>query len=532
MADSAITTATFGAVTKNDLDLETTDNVQFAKIGVGVTPDANRLLLVEGNVSGGVMTVNRSNANTTGAQGTLILKATTSGSMGNTYGVSLGFAVQDTDAVENSIGTIQVLRNGADNTGDMYFNVSNAGTPATGLLLSGSTTYSTVTHMGFGGTTPSATSLMNINNEEVGVDTAWTSAQVLRPGLNQNSQQILAGGNFGTHTSGTHALLAKVKILNTGTATNNGATVTNTAGLYIDGAQGTTVSGANYAIWSDAGTNRFDGTVTLGTSITPQANDGAALGTTSLQFSDLFLAEGGVINFDNGDLTLTQSGNTLTLAGGTLVLPAVTTTQAPLKFTTGGTLLTTPEDGAIEMDDNCFYGTHDAGNRGYIPVRHFIRADSSRSLPNDTNENAIFNDPSNGRLTLETGTYLVEGIISVSGMSATSGNASIDLLGAGTATCGTWLWTAMGRDNNSTTAAATVTGSFSVSQQSAASVVTAGTGTALQIMIQGTFEVTSAGTLIPSIDLVTASAATLAAGSYLVFERIGSTSVVSVGQWD
>jgi hypothetical protein len=199
---------------------------------------------------------------------------------------------------------------------------------------------------------------------------------------------------------------------------------------------------------------------------------------------------------------------------------------------TSGTVMTTAEAGALELDSNALYGCTDAGNRGYIPIRHFIRADSSRVLPNDTNENALFNSPTNGRLTLETGTYLVEGIISVSGMSATSGNASIDLLGAGTATCATWLWTAQGRDNNSTTVATTVTGSFSVSQQSAASVVTAGTGTALQIRIQGTFEVTSAGTLIPSIDQVTAAAATLAAGSYLVFERIGDTSVVSVGQWD
>lgn len=55
-------------------------------------------------------------------------------------------------------------------------------------------------------------------------------------------------------------------------------------------------------------------------SVTPGANDGSALGTTALQWSDLFLAEGGVINFDNGDLTLTQSGNSLTLAGGNLVL--------------------------------------------------------------------------------------------------------------------------------------------------------------------------------------------------------------------
>lgn len=52
--------------------------------------------------------------------------------------------------------------------------------------------------------------------------------------------------------------------------------------------------------------------------VNPTTNDGASLGTTALQWSDIFLAEGGVINFDNGDLTLTQTGNTLALAGGGL----------------------------------------------------------------------------------------------------------------------------------------------------------------------------------------------------------------------
>jgi hypothetical protein len=39
--------------------------------------------------------------------------------------------------------------------------------------------------------------------------------------------------------------------------------------------------------------------------------------------------------------------------------------------------------------------------------------------------------------------------------------------------------------------------------------------------------------MIPSITIVTAVAnQILAIGSYMMFERIGSTSVVSVGQWD
>lgn len=54
--------------------------------------------------------------------------------------------------------------------------------------------------------------------------------------------------------------------------------------------------------------------------VQPGANDGGALGTGSLAWSDLFLASGGVINFANGDVTLTHSSNVLTLDGGAYVI--------------------------------------------------------------------------------------------------------------------------------------------------------------------------------------------------------------------
>jgi hypothetical protein len=60
------------------------------------------------------------------------------------------------------------------------------------------------------------------------------------------------------------------------------------------------------------------GLLTIQDDLVPAASDGSALGTISLQFSDLFLAEGGVINWDNGDMTMTQVANVLTVAGGTV----------------------------------------------------------------------------------------------------------------------------------------------------------------------------------------------------------------------
>ncbi len=52
------------------------------------------------------------------------------------------------------------------------------------------------------------------------------------------------------------------------------------------------------------------------TALLPSITDGAAIGSTTFQWSDLFLAEGSVINWDNGDVTLTQTNNVLAVGGG------------------------------------------------------------------------------------------------------------------------------------------------------------------------------------------------------------------------
>lgn len=168
----------------------------------------------------------------------------------------------------------------------------------------------------------------------------------------------------------------------------------------------------------------------------------------------------------------------------------------------------------------------------YVRDMHFIRADVDRTLPNDTNLNAIFNDPANGRLTLGTGVFTFSGMLIVTGMSSTSGNALINILGAGTATIGSWLWNLHGIDNSAPATILDDDSSFYQVGVTAASAVTAGTGTALRARFNGTFEVTTGGTLIPSIDLVTAMAAVVQDGSWFMVERMGASGMVSVGAWD
>ena len=70
------------------------------------------------------------------------------------------------------------------------------------------------------------------------------------------------------------------------------------------------------------GASTISGTsITASTSFLPDAQDGAALGTTSLQFSDLFLADGAVIGFgDNNEVTLTHVHDTGILLNSTNVI--------------------------------------------------------------------------------------------------------------------------------------------------------------------------------------------------------------------
>ena len=67
------------------------------------------------------------------------------------------------------------------------------------------------------------------------------------------------------------------------------------------------------------GSGTIEGTtITATTAFVPDASDGAALGTSSLEFSDLFLADGAVINFgDDQDVTLTHVADTGLLLNGT-----------------------------------------------------------------------------------------------------------------------------------------------------------------------------------------------------------------------
>jgi len=77
-------------------------------------------------------------------------------------------------------------------------------------------------------------------------------------------------------------------------------------------------------------------TGTVGTSLNPTSDDGATLGDTTHNYSDLFLATGALINYANGNVVVTHSSGILTVSTGDLRVTTAGTNAASV-VTVGGT---------------------------------------------------------------------------------------------------------------------------------------------------------------------------------------------------
>ena len=111
-------------------------------------------------------------------------------------------------------------------------------------------------------------------------------------------------------------------------------------------------------------------TITATTAFVPDASDGAALGTSSLEFSDLFLADGAVINFgDDQDITLTHTADTGLATNGTFQATTITATTAFVPDAADGASLGTT---SLEFSDLFLAdgGTIKFGNDQDINITH------------------------------------------------------------------------------------------------------------------------------------------------------------------
>jgi len=102
----------------------------------------------------------------------------------------------------------------------------------------------------------------------------------------------------------------------------------------------TTEAGATVTGALDVTTTIQGTTITAETAVVPDASDGAALGTTSLEWSDLYLADGAVINFgDDQDVSLTHVADAGILLSST----------DQLQFGDSGTYIFQSADGVLDL---------------------------------------------------------------------------------------------------------------------------------------------------------------------------------------
>ena len=140
-------------------------------------------------------------------------------------------------------------------------------------------------------------------------------------------------------------------------------------------------------------------TITATTAFVPDASDGAALGTSSLEFSDLFLADAAVINLgDDQDTTLTHVADTGILLNST----------RQLQFGDSGTYIHQSADGVLdlvsdtelELNATTIDINGNADISGTLGITGAVTADAGVSIDNITIDGTEI-DLSSGTLTLD-----------------------------------------------------------------------------------------------------------------------------------
>ena len=158
-----------------------------------------------------------------------------------------------------------------------------------------------------------------------------------------------------------------------------------------------------------------------------------------------------------------------------------------------------------------------------------IRQHATYTLANSASVQKLFNGSAAGAVTLPVGTYAFEALVLLTAMSATSGNAAFSIEN-GTGTAANFLFLSSAIDA-ATPAIGAWSNAMAVSKITPVAMATATGAQTLQFVVSGTFEVSGAGTFIPSITLANAAAAVVAIGSYFRCWRLGETTDVAIGNW-
>src|SRR3990167_2388356 len=124
----------------------------------------------------------------------------------------------------------------------------------------------------------------------------------------------------------------------------------------------------------------------LGTSLSPSTTDGLALVTTTLGWSDLYLAVGAIIDWNNGDASIVESGASLTInSGGTIDISPNTTTNINSAVIVTG-LITASAD--LVVNETAYFDAEvDNGNSGAADTIDWTVGNKQKSTLTD---NATF----------------------------------------------------------------------------------------------------------------------------------------------
>lgn len=122
---SAVNTSPYFAIGSSTQTNVLVDNA--GNMELGTSSALGKQLYVFGNQSGGIMTINRFNAVTTGVLGTQTIQATSLGTMTNGFGVSQTYVIQGAGTTANTIADIRAYRSQVDNSGELQLFAYNGG---------------------------------------------------------------------------------------------------------------------------------------------------------------------------------------------------------------------------------------------------------------------------------------------------------------------------------------------------------------------------------------------------------------------
>lgn len=123
------------------------------------------------------------------------------------------------------------------------------------------------------------------------------------------------------------------------------------------------------------------------TSIVPTSNDAGALGSATLSYSDLFLASGAVINFNNGNATVTHSSGLLTFSTPVTVGTANAVTLGTIEVGhASDTTINRASAGEINVESNRIWHQGNVGAR--------IDALIEETVPDTANDYLLMYDAS------------------------------------------------------------------------------------------------------------------------------------------